>query len=116
MVRKGEEQEDEASTDLTQIEQSMAMPSIAEESETEYPSFTTKHQPYGRVKRADSEFDKVIDSVLEDNRSKSPMRRDDFSDDDDDDLSPAPGGGNPLKDFTFVGGRGGLDIAPKKKT
>ena len=48
----------------------------------------------------------MIDSVLAENRDRSPVaRRDDLSDDDDDDdLQPAANGGNPLKDFTFMGG------------
>jgi len=41
------------------------------------------------------------------------MRRDDFSDDDD--LSPVRGGGNPLKDFTFMGGAPLQAPKPKKE-
>ena len=85
---RGADQDDDsgASTDLTQVESHGAnMAVIAEESEPEYPSFNQKKK--GDPRRAeDAEFDKVIDSVLADNRSKSPMRRDDLSDDDDDDL------------------------------
>jgi len=51
--------------------------------------------------------------VLAENRDKSPMRRDDFSDDDD--LSPVRGGGNPLKDFTFMGGAPLQAPKPKKE-
>ena len=89
------------------------MPVVEEESEAEYPSFDQKKNRKN-WQRNDSEFDKVINEVLEENkeRSKSPFKRDDLSDDDDD-LSPARAGGNPLKDFTFVGGD--MTLAPKKK-
>jgi len=55
-----------------------------------------------KVKRSDSDFDSVIDKVLEE--QKNGGRRDDFSDDDDDDMMPDRNNVNPLKDFTFVGG------------
>ena len=51
--------------------------------------------------------------MLEENKDKSPVRRDDFSSDDED-LAPNRAEANPLKDFTFVGGAGGLDLAPRK--
>ena len=41
------------------------------------------------------------------------VRRDDFSDDDDDELAPDRQSGNPLKDFTFVGGD--MTLVPRKK-
>lgn len=91
------------------------MPEVVEESETEYPSFSQNK----KIKRQDSEFDKVIDSVLNENRdrSKSPFRRDDLSDDDDDDddIQPSAAGGNILQDYTFAGGAVGM-MPPKKKT
>ena len=65
--------------------------------------------------RGDSEFEEVVDKVLAENRNPfDPIRRDDLSDDDDEDQleEPARGGGNPLKDFTFVGGD--MTLVPKK--
>mgnify|MGYP001626723756 CR=1 FL=1 len=58
---------------------------VVEESETEYPSFSMKKRgEHKQVKRSDSEFDQVVDQVLEENKSHTP-RRDDLSDEDDDD-------------------------------
>ena len=63
--------------------------------------------------RGDSEFEEIVNKVLEENKDPfAPIRRDDLSDDDDDDEEPARGGGNPLKDFTFVGGD--MTLVPKK--
>jgi len=84
---------------------------VVEESETEYPSFSMKKKGEPKLKRNDSEFDKVVDQVIGKSRSPTP-RRDDFSDDDSD-LDADRAGGNPLKDFTFVGG--GMPSAPQKK-
>lgn len=54
-----------------------------------------------------------MDQVISKSRSPTP-RRDDLTDEDDDsDLDADRQGGNPLKDFTFVGG--GMPSAPKKK-
>ena len=62
--------------------------------------------------RGDSEFEEIVDKVLEENKDPfAPIRRDDLSDDDDDE-EPARGSGNPLKDFTFVGGD--MTLVPKK--
>ena len=79
-----ENEEDDSTTDVTQVSDSRGyapnMPVVAEESETEYPSF--KQQKSGKsggaLQRGDSEFDEVINNVLGENR------RDDLSDDDDD--------------------------------
>mmetsp|Transcript_36636 Transcript_36636/g.48107 ORF Transcript_36636/g.48107 Transcript_36636/m.48107 type:complete len:96 (+) Transcript_36636:3043-3330(+) len=92
------------------------MPVVLEESETEYPSFSMKKRGGGaaakqNLRRGDSEFDEVIDQVLEDN--KNVARRDDLSDDDIDDLAPDRSQVNPLKDFTFVGNS--IDLMPKPK-
>ena len=63
--------------------------------------------------RGDSEFEEIVDKVLAENKDPfAPIRRDDLSDDDDDEEEPARGGGNPLKDFTFVGGD--MTLVPKK--
>ena len=62
--------------------------------------------------RGDSEFEEIVDKVLAENKDPfAPIRRDDVSDDDDEE-EPARGGGNPLKDFTFVGGD--MTLVPKK--
>lgn len=110
-MRAADDEEDQSTASNTTHPESVQpnMPAIAEESETEYPSFSQKLPKFGRE---DSEFDQVIDSVLAQNRDKSPMRRDDLSDDSD--ISPSAAGGNPLKDFTFVGGGGGFDLKPRK--
>ena len=65
--------------------------------------------------RGDSEFEEIVDKVLADNRDPfAPIRRDDLSDgdDDEDQLEEPARGGNPLKDFTFVGGD--MTLVPKK--
>ena len=75
------------------------MPVVVEESETEFPSFSMKKRGGAAdIKGGDTEFDKVINTVLEEN--KNAAMRDDFSDDDE--LAPDRGHANPLKDFTFV--------------
>ena len=92
------------------------MPAIFEESETEYPSFSMKKRggdgANRNLGRGDSEFDDVIDQVLEEN--KNAGRRDDLTDDDDD-LAPDRTEVNPLKDFTFVGGSMDLMAKPKQQ-
>ena len=115
IVRGAEQPEDSdvsgTSTEATRYEYAANMPVVVEESEAEYPSFSENKK---NMRRGDSEFEEVIKDVLEENkREKSPFKRDDLSDDDDDDLSPARVGGNPLKDFTFVGGD--MTLVPKKK-
>lgn len=123
IVRSSEEPDDTSATssDATRPESTTShnyvpnMPVVAEESETEYPSFSMKKKGAARdLKRGDSEFDEVIDSVLAENKGPANARRDDLSDDmSDDDLSPSRAAGNPLKDFTFVGGD--MTLVPKKK-
>jgi len=65
---------------------------IFEESETDYPSFNMKKKPF---LKNESEFEQVIDSILNENKEKSPFRRDDLSDDDED-LEPSASGRNAL--------------------
>ena len=80
------------------------MGAIAEESEPEFPSVNMKRQG-PNFRKMDSEFENAVESVLADNKpvAQAPFRKDDLSDDDDDDIQPSAQGGNPLKDFTFVG-------------
>ena len=88
-----------ASTDITAADSrgyAAVMPIVAEESETEYPSFDRKR------KNPDTQFEDVIDKVLAENREENHFRRDDLSDDDDDDRGAAAQG-NPLQDLTFAG-------------
>jgi len=118
IVRNADQADDASvSTDATAAKGYEAnMPVVLEESETEYPSFSMKKRGGGaaakqNLRRGDSEFDEVIDQVLEDN--KNVARRDDLSDDDIDDLAPDRSQVNPLKDFTFVGNS--IDLMPKPK-
>ena len=46
---------------------------IFEESETDYPSFNMKKKPF---LKNESEFEQVIDSILNENKEKRPFRRD----------------------------------------
>jgi len=112
IVRNSDQPDDTStSTDVTNRAYAANLPVVLEESETEFPSFSMKKRGDARpnLKRGDSEFDEVIDQVLEEN--KQGFRRDDLSDDDDDELAPDRLSGNPLKDFTFVGGN--FTMAPK---
>jgi len=119
IVRNADSPADDASTstDATAAHKGYEanMPVVLEESETEYPSFSMKKRGQAgkrNLARGDSEFDEVIDQVLEEN--KNAARRDDLSDEDDDELAPDRSQVNPLKDFTFVGGNMGLMAKPKK--
>ena len=59
------------------------MPVVAEESETEYPSFDRKKN------NPDIQFEDVIDKVLAENREENHFGRDDLSSDDDENDSAA---------------------------
>ena len=79
------EEDSGASTDATVADSrgyAPNMPVVAEESETEYPSFNQKKPSH--LQRGDSEFDEVINNVLGEN-NQAQFRRDDLSDDDDED-------------------------------
>lgn len=110
IVRNADQADDSTSTDTTNASRYYSnMPIVAEESETDLPSFAMKKKGADRKQKVrESAFDEIIDQVLEEN--KNAKRRDDFSDDDDDVLAPDRNVANPLKDFTFVGGA--MPMAP----